>query len=89
MNENEIKQDEIIRMALEAGGVIYEVDWCFEIENLERFATLVAAHERERCFRICEEMRSNDTYQKPYEDYGDGYLDACNDCASAIFEVSK
>jgi len=33
----------IIRMAHEAGGAIYEVDWCFEIENLERFATLVTA----------------------------------------------
>ena len=41
-------KDDIIRMAREAGGSIYEVDWCFEIENLERFAALVAAAEREK-----------------------------------------
>ena len=44
-------RDNIIRMAQEAGGAIYEVDWCFEIENLERFAFLIAAAEREACAR--------------------------------------
>lgn len=47
-------QEEIIRMALEAGGVIYEVDYCFEIQNLERFAALIAAAEREACAKVCE-----------------------------------
>lgn len=46
-------REEIIRMAREAGGLIYEVDWCFEMENLERFAALVAAAEREACASIC------------------------------------
>ena len=37
-------QEEIIRMAREAGMTV------FVIESLERFAALVAAHEREKCF---------------------------------------
>lgn len=36
-------KDDIIRMAREAGGLIDEVDWYFEYENLERFAALVYA----------------------------------------------
>ena len=48
-------QDEIIRMALEAD--------CYKTEtgalitdnvDLERFAALVAAHEREACAKVCE-----------------------------------
>ena len=50
-------KDDIIRMALEAGGVIYEVDYCFEIQNLERFAALIAAAEREVCAELCESLR--------------------------------
>ena len=47
-------QDEIIRMAREAGfeGLI-EKAW--GIEQLERFAALVAAHEREACAKVCDE----------------------------------
>ena len=47
-------QDEIIRMAREAGfeGLI-EKAW--GIEQLERFAALVAAHEREACAKVCAE----------------------------------
>ena len=45
-------QDEIIRMAREAGiahaAGIY-------MEHLERFAALVAAHEREACAKVCDE----------------------------------
>ena len=47
-------REAIIRMAREAGGTIYEVDWCFEIENLQRFAALVAAAEREACAALCK-----------------------------------
>ena len=47
-------QDEIIRMAREAG------DWNgqtaeFNDVGLERFAALVAAHEREACAKVCDE----------------------------------
>ena len=44
-------QDEIIRMAQQAGiahaAGIY-------MEHLERFAALVAAYEREACAKVCE-----------------------------------
>ena len=55
-------QDEIIRMAMEAGAVdryfgnqlhgiaFHKKEW------LERFAALVAAHEREACAKVCEEF---------------------------------
>lgn len=43
-------QDEIIRMAREAGaGLLHNDEWViFGNEKLERFAALVAAHEREK-----------------------------------------
>ena len=47
-------QDEIIRMAREAGfeGLL---DKAWGIEQLERFAALVAANEREACAKVCDE----------------------------------
>ena len=45
-------QDEIIRMAREAGFI---ANGQAERQWLERFAALVAAHEREACAKVCEE----------------------------------
>jgi hypothetical protein len=42
-------RDDVIRMAREAGG--FNITPAF----LERFATLVAAAEREACAKVCEE----------------------------------
>ena len=56
-------QDEIIRMALEAD--------CYKTEtgalitdnvDLERFAALVAAHEREACAKVCDELIGTRAY---------------------------
>jgi len=58
-----MSRDEIIRMAREAGG--HEGDqcescgethtlWMFGSEELEHFAALVAATEREACAKVCE-----------------------------------
>ena len=51
-------RDDIIRMAREAGlanrGVFAEY-WEGWPEQLERFAALVAAAEREACAKVCEE----------------------------------
>jgi len=54
-------QDEIIRMATEAGGFRGELPkgdaWMFfEDEYLERFAALVAAHEREKHLNLANEV---------------------------------
>ena len=55
-------QDEIIRMAREAGMDIDDEASGFgaiitaEPLDLERFAALVAAHEREACAKVCDEI---------------------------------
>jgi hypothetical protein len=57
-------QDEIINMARKAGIEVKEPSWgysesysfsCFE-EAFERFAKLVAHHEREACAQVCEDL---------------------------------
>ena len=70
-------REEIIRMAREAGGLIYEVDWCFEMENLERFfqAAYAAGTAAER-ERICKAIKEEDDYCVTEGDY---MLDS-NDC---------
>jgi hypothetical protein len=55
-------RDEIIRMAREAGAVVSaDGSWHkFETQKtLERFAVLVAEHEREKCAKVCEELRDD------------------------------
>ncbi len=52
-----MSRDDIIRMAKEAG--IGSVNGVFlsdalHVNELERFAALVAAHEREECAEVCE-----------------------------------
>jgi hypothetical protein len=68
-------KEDIIKLAREAGGLIYEVDWCFEMENLERFFQAAyatgAAAEREACAKACDGMDHN------------GVMIAA-DCAAAI-----
>jgi hypothetical protein len=48
-------QDEIIEMARQAG----KHQWPFDLPFLERFAKLVAQHEREACADIAENWNSN------------------------------
>ena len=45
-------QDEIIRMAREVWGERAVLPF----NDLKRFAALVAAHEREACAKVCEEI---------------------------------
>ena len=48
-------RDDIIKLARKAGIAQHGLGWtCWE-GQLERFATLVAAHEREACAKVCEE----------------------------------
>lgn len=52
-------QDEIIRMAREAGLLEEGEAWVSpHQEAMERFAALVAAHEREACAKVCEELNA-------------------------------
>jgi hypothetical protein len=53
-------RDDIIRMAREAGmaepqEVMYNNFWTADQKELERFAALVAAAEREACAKVCQE----------------------------------
>jgi len=68
-------KDDIIRMALEANldeavqGLFYA-----SVDGLERFADLVAAHEREQCAKVCLSLFDTDD-------------NSCNEaevCAAAI-----
>ena len=52
-------QDEIIRMAREAGFI---PNGQAERAWLERFAALVAAHEREACAKVCEQVGQDWNY---------------------------
>ena len=67
-----MNKDEIIRMAQKAGITVAESFHAFagSTEDLERFAALVAAHEREACAQLCEDL---------WEDDGTAW-----DCAVAI-----
>lgn len=75
----------IIRMAREAGaeathyqtwGDVYE----FDMELLERFAALVAAHEREACAKVCEEEAASWAKLNAQDEEGYGAIQ----CAAAI-----
>ena len=49
-----MNRDDIIRMAREAGGSIDDPSDLLTLSNLERFAALVVAAEREECVKAVE-----------------------------------
>jgi hypothetical protein len=65
-----MNRDDIIRMAREAGDV--ETDsrgretFSFDCYGLERFAELVAAHEREACAKACDKRAAD--YRMGFEE---------------------
>jgi len=69
-------REDIIRMAREAGYTIREFDGEFEVmdgdnyhiqtDTVERFAALVAAHEREECLKLVDEQIHNMTVLDSY-----------------------
>ena len=53
-------REDIIRMAREARfEQIAGDDWVCFTEEIERFAALVAAAEREACAKVCDEMEAS------------------------------
>ena len=70
-----MNQDEIIRMAKEAGGLVYGsprspgtvIDVMFTPETIERFAELVAAKEREACAKVCDARYMGDNNREDME----------------------
>ena len=71
-------QDEIIRMAREAGMTV------FVIESLERFASLVAAHEREACAKVCGQLMTPWDENTPNGELIALRNDGMRQCAAAI-----
>ena len=70
-------REEVIRLAKEAklSNEIGAFGYPY-LPELERFAALVAAHEREECAKVCDETTASWTQHT--------YNSACNDCAAAI-----
>jgi hypothetical protein len=84
-------QDEVIEMYLQVSKELCnDTEWCWAGvgEPLQMFAKLVAAKakakEREACAQICEEYSKSTDPHKDYEDYDDGWVDACYACKWAV-----
>jgi hypothetical protein len=66
MESADMTQEDIIRMAREAGlEEMWELTPRF-VEKLEAFAALVAAAEREACAKVCEEIATEDGWEGSY-----------------------
>ena len=82
-----MNRDDIIRMGRDAGFEDHsnpELWDCMVVshEGIERFANLVAAHEREACATMCDEQGKG---RKALEHYAAlTYSGAAHDCAVAI-----
>lgn len=68
-------RDDIIRMFEKANGWNPE-GWDKTVDELERFANLVAAAEREACAALCDKIADEDGFEGSY----------ANRCAFAIRE---
>ena len=91
-----VNREDIIRMALEAGFAhdpktdrIVAVDGFTEVgvtAGIERFAALVAAHEREACAKACEDEAAEFRSQKEgcRDARYDWKEDAAMECSLAI-----
>ena len=71
-------REEIIRMARECQFAhYYESGDLVAMPQLERFAALVAAHERRACVKVCEKLLM-------IISSGDEHMDGVTDCIVAI-----
>jgi hypothetical protein len=55
-----MNRDDVLRIAREAGGDHDDGVYLFMIDELERFAALVAAAEREACAELCDRLHEWD-----------------------------
>ena len=79
-------RDQIIAWAKQSGAVLeLSTTPAKDFAFLSRFASLVAAHEREECAKVCEEWATGhaaDTGECAYEDCD--FMAAAIDCAGLI-----
>jgi len=83
---------EIISTAMEAGFHFgfdeYQLPvLAAQTGDILMFARLIAAAERSRCIRVCEEVRQEGDVHKEGENYDDGHTDGCNNCIFAIYDL--
>jgi hypothetical protein len=61
-------QDEIIKMLRNSGAIVTPIGFVTEpptltvVDVMERFANLVAQHEREACAKVCEQTNDGTPY---------------------------
>jgi hypothetical protein len=60
-----VDREDIIRMAREAGVYLAHTELTL-MTGLERFANLVAAHEREECAKLCDEQATDYEESDPW-----------------------
>jgi len=72
-----MNRETIIRLAREAGLKLFNEGWtssdngdAVAEESLERFAALVAAHEREECAKVCDEEANDLSCGEDWNDCG-------------------
>lgn len=91
-----MNRDDVLRMARESDCLDPQHYGSMWSDKLERFAALVAAHEREECAKMCDE-EADDRWKKyrgerPYskwekgcaDSYVEGQADSAENCAAAI-----
>ena len=81
-----MNREDIIRLARECQFAhYYESGDLVAMPQLERFAALVAAHEREACARLCDQM-FHDWCNQEFEDEDEAYRNKpdAEDCKKAI-----
>jgi hypothetical protein len=79
-------KDDIIRLAREAGFDSHDMsaDFTCNLENIERFAALVAAAEREACAKVCDAECNPTPYEGHITTYQSGGYIMAEYLASAI-----
>ena len=81
-------REDIIRMAQEAGFDPHDMsdDFTCNLIDIERFAALVAEHEREACAKVCEEVesRAEELWDKFAYPEDQGMASGARQCATAI-----
>ena len=79
-------RETIIQLARDAKvkPLLYDGKWA--VENLDVFAALVAAHEREQCAKVCEEieMQGHALWDRTADPDAQGRATGAMDCAAAI-----
>ena len=82
-------KEQIAKLAKQSGftdadeNSVWITDGFWTLE-LQRFAALVRADEREQCAKVCEENGKEPDDHKAHEGYEEGYQDGSNNCAAAI-----